>query len=601
MRYFYIIVFISAFVFSGCNQQPQSKDYPEADALYLNLNKTFILNKDGSITEKVEKQQKIFTYMAFSRKYGETRIPYNPEFQEVKVSESFTVMADGKKVESPENAYNEVLPRYCANSKAYNNIRELVVSHTALERNAVINCKYEIKTKSGFYPFLMGDEVLVQSSPVKNMKIEVRVPEGTELNYRLFGIKTKPEKSKDGNEDVYVWKFKNLPQHLAESHEPVYDENVPRLIFSTQTDRKSMIGIYSKQAAFKTGGFNMPEYVKKAVSTENTDLDKALKIQQIVVDEINLLHIPGTLTGFRYRTPEEVWESNSGTPVEKAVLMSSLLSDAGIVNVICMEYPNLFSNEKTPFILAATPVVVSTGLKDNIYLSPVSKNSNTEEICKPGFSCVPIGNKVELPVIFKPVTGEILLSGELSLSESNLLKGFFVGDYSGSADPFLKIKASPNAVKDLMPGWKSKPDILSENEMKVVFSGETKSQTRVRDNYCFVNLPVSTGGISAKHLLPLNIERKTRFYFGHPLKETYRYTLTVPQGYQLIDKNISKNIKTTAGSLSIKIKQNEDKVTVDKTLEIFKPAIPVSEYPGFKELLAEWNLKKYNELVFRMK
>jgi len=602
MRYIYFIVFISAVIFTGCEQEPQSTDYPDADALYINLNKTFTLNKDGSMTEKVEEQLKIFTYMAFNRRYGETKIVYNPKFQKVKVDESFTVMADGKKVESPENAYNEVLPRYCANSKAYNNIRELVVSHTALERNAMINCKYEISTKSGFYPFLMGDEVLVRSSPVKSMRIEIRVPEGTELNYQLFGHKTKPEKSKDEDTDVYVWKFKDLPQHLSESHEPAYDESLPRLVFSTQKDRKKLIESFNGQAAFKANDLKMPDHVKNILSGSKSDLDKALKIQQIVVNEVNLLHIPDRLTGFRYRTPKEIWNSNSATPVEKAVLMSSLLTSAGVVNVICAEFPGLLSDNKSPFILAASPViVVSAGLKDPVYLSPVSMNSNIEEVRKPGFSCVPIGNKLELPVVFEPIKGEINFSGELSLSESNTMKGFFVGNYNGSADSFLKMKASPDAVKGLMPGWKSKMDVLGENKMKIVFSGENKGLSEIRDGYCFVSLPVSRDGISSKHLLPLSIERKTPFYFGHPQKESYRFTLTVPQGYQMINKNITKNINTPAGSLTIEIKQIEDKVTVDKTLEILKPVIPVSEYAGFKDLITEWYLKKYNELVFRVK
>ncbi len=602
MRYIYLIVFISAVLFTGCKQEPKSTDYPDADALYINLNKTFILNKDGSMTEKVEEQLKIFTYMAFNRRYGETKIAYNPEFQKVKVDESYTVMADGKKVESPENAYNEILPRYCAKSKAYNNIRELVVSHTALERDAVINCKYEISTKNGFYPFLMGDELLVQSSPVKNMRIEIRVPEGTELNYRLFGYKAKPEKSKDGEEDVYVWKFKDLPQHLRESHEQEYDESLPRLVFSTQKDRKKLIESFNGQAAFKSNDLEMPDHVKNVLSGSKSDLEKALKIQQIVVNEVNLLHIPDRLTGFRYRTPKEIWSSNSATPVEKAVLMSSLLSSAGIVNVICAEYPDLFNDDKSPFVLAASPVVVvSAGLKDPVYLSPLSMNSNVEEVRKPGFSCVPIGNKLELPVVFKPVKGEIILSGELSLSESNTMKGFFVGNYNGSADPFLKLKASPDAVNNLIPGWKSKMDVLGENAMKVVFSGENKGLSEIRDGYCFVSLPVSRDGISSKHLLPLGVERKTHLYFGQPLKESYRFTLTVPQGYQLINKNITKKMEAPAGRLSIEIKQAEDKVTIDKTLEILKPVIPVTEYEGFKDLITEWDLKKYNELVFRVK
>ncbi len=602
MHYINIFILTIAVLLSGCNSEPTASDYPESDAVYTNITKFFTLNKDGSIVERVEKRQKLFTYRSFQSLFGETRIAYNPDFQTVKVEESYTTMADGKVVKSPDNAYNEVLPRYCANSKAHNSMRELVVSHTALERGAVINCKYDITTTRGIFPFLMGDEALLTSCPVEELTIKVVVPEGTTFNYKLIGYDNKPKISKENESDIYVWSFRDLPQHVRESHEQAYSEDNPRLLFSTQGTRKALIDNYSSQAAFIRHNLEMPTSVEKAISGLDTDLKKALKIQQIVVDELNLLHIPGRLTGFRYRTAKHIWESNSATTVEKAILMSSLLTSAGIVNVICLDYPNIFNDDSSPFILASSPiVVVNVEQREPLYLSPEFKNSNYADVSRVGYSCVPVGNKIEQVVEFNPTTGGVMLSGELTLSEGSVLSGFFVGTYTGSSNPYLKVTASENAIDGLLSGWDGKLDSLSDEKLKVVYSGEKKSPEKIRGDYCFVTIPEGSKGLMSKHLLPLGTDRKTAFDFGHPFKEHYSYTLNVPEGFELINKKTSKNIVTPVGELSIDIEQNGTAITINKSIEITKSVIPVEEYAGFKSLITEWGLSKYNQLVLRMK
>ena len=602
MRYINIFILTIAVLLSGCKNDPSASDYPESDAVYINLTKTFILNNDGSIVERIEKRQKLFTYRSFQSLFGETRIAYNPDFQTVKVDESYTIMADGKKVESPANAYNEVLPRYCANTKAYNSMRELVVSHTALERDAVINCKYEINTSRGIFSFLMGNEALLTSCPVEDMTIKVQVPSGTTFNYKLLGYDDKPKVTHENENDIYTWSFKKLPQHLRESHEPAYSKDNPRLVFSTQGSRKALIDNYSSQPGFRQHDLEMPQSVEKAISGLDTDLKKALKIQKIVVDELNLLHIPGRLTGFRYRSAKHIWNSNSATAVEKAILMSSLLSSAGIVNVICLDYPNIFNDDSSPFTLASSPiVVVNVEEREPVYLSPEFKNSNYADVSRIGYSCILVGNKIEQIVEFNPTVGGVILSGELTLSESSVLSGFIVGAFTGSSNPYLKIVASDNSIKGLLSGWDGKLDSLSEEKLKIVYSGEKKGSEKIQGDYCFVTIPASNNGLMSKRLLPLSTNRKTAFDFGHPLKESYKYTLTLPEGYELVNNNISKKIETPVGILSIKIEQNGRAVSINKSVEITKSVIPVTEFDGFKRLVTEWSLSKYNQLVLRMK
>ena len=149
----------------------------EADAEYLKILKEYTLNEDGSTDFHYSKELKLLTHYAFHRLYGETFIVYNTDFQTVKINSAFTIMADGKKIITPDNAFNEVLPRFSTNAPDFNNIRELVVTHTGLELNAIINLDYTISSKKGFYPALMGDEVLSETSPVNELVIRVNIPQ----------------------------------------------------------------------------------------------------------------------------------------------------------------------------------------------------------------------------------------------------------------------------------------------------------------------------------------------------------------------------------------------------------------------------------------
>ena len=79
--------------------QSSKKNYTDADAVYLSLTKTFVLNKDGSMVTTVDKRQKLLTHRAFQSLYGETRITYNPNFQKIVVQKAFT-----------ENATHEAQP-----------------------------------------------------------------------------------------------------------------------------------------------------------------------------------------------------------------------------------------------------------------------------------------------------------------------------------------------------------------------------------------------------------------------------------------------------------------------------------------------------------
>ena len=129
---------------------PLFSQTPGYDAEYQKLVKEYILQKDGSWDFHYRKEIKLLTHYSFHRLFGETFIVYNPLYQQLKINEAFTVMADGKKVIVPQNAFNGVLPGFAANIPAYNHLREMVVTHTGTEVGSVITLDYTIHSAGNF-------------------------------------------------------------------------------------------------------------------------------------------------------------------------------------------------------------------------------------------------------------------------------------------------------------------------------------------------------------------------------------------------------------------------------------------------------------------
>ncbi len=183
---------------------------PTHDARFLNVAVTYELHEDGSWDMICEQQARLDTYYAFNRALGETFIVYNPDFQKLEVLKSETTMADGRKVASPANAFNEVLPFAARGCADFAGLREMVVTHVGLERGAVVDLKYRIHTKAGFLPVFAGREILTRDFPVDRYRLAITVPARQTLRYRVFGSQVEAKVSDEGAGKLYVFDLASL-------------------------------------------------------------------------------------------------------------------------------------------------------------------------------------------------------------------------------------------------------------------------------------------------------------------------------------------------------------------------------------------------------
>ncbi|MBU4404399.1 MAG: DUF3857 domain-containing protein [Candidatus Aminicenantes bacterium] len=298
---------------------------PAHDARYLKVEISYQLNADGSWDMTYKHQVRLDTYYAFNRALGETFIVYNPDFQKLEVLKSETTMADGRKVVSPENAFNEVLPFAAHGFADFSHLREMVVTHVGLERGAVVELAYRIHTRAGFLPVFSGREILAKAFPVDSYQLTIIVPAGQALRYRIFGLKAEAEVSSTAVEKRFAFPLADLRPAAHEPLQPAWAE--PFIVFSNAADWGQALAMVGNSSQLPAA---LVERVEK-LQAQNPDwIDLLAELQKAVAVEVKNCGLGPEALGWQPRRLERVAQGNYGTRLEKALLLKAMLKKAGI-------------------------------------------------------------------------------------------------------------------------------------------------------------------------------------------------------------------------------------------------------------------------------
>jgi hypothetical protein len=311
---------------------------PVHDARFLQLSVSYRLHADGSWDMTCERQVRLDTYLAVNRALGETFIVYDPAFQKLEVLRAETTMADGRKVPAPANAFNEVLPIAAHGFADFSGLREMVVTHTGLERGARVDLKYRIHTAPGFLPVFSGIEPLRRDFPVDRYELAIEVPSGVDLAYEIRGAAgaTMLETAEPQGGKRHVLRFSGLPPVAHDLLAPPQSE--PFIVFSASREWQRALelpvapaplpaALRERIAGLKTAlpvriGLPAPRLGPQAV-------DLLAALQRIVAGEIAGCGLGAEAIGWRARPLERVLQGHYGTRLEKALLLQAMIREAG--------------------------------------------------------------------------------------------------------------------------------------------------------------------------------------------------------------------------------------------------------------------------------
>lgn len=317
------------------------------DAEYNLIRRSYTVNNDGTIDIRYRKEIKLLRNRAITAyaDKGETFILYNPDIDQLTINESYTIRPDGSQVQTPANAFIDQLPSQCENCGRYNNIRERVVVHTALEYNCIIVLDYTIHRKAGFF-----DETITleQDCPVKKYEIIVDIKRDHCELFTHYPTSEKNIKTVNDGHDLHIVATK-LPQTPLDSYLP---NNTNHTVHFSNDE----------------GGLPHPVEYEDLPEANNVigelfredPLEYAIAIRDYVIDYIHTNNIPPALTGYSISPANVTFSSACGTIADKKRLLSTMLHQAGF---------NVSESDNGVYV-----TINENGIDLDYFLSPSRKN-----------------------------------------------------------------------------------------------------------------------------------------------------------------------------------------------------------------------------------
>ena len=506
---------------------------PEKDAVYKLISKSYTLNTDGSTEFRKRTELQIFTRMTFDH-FGETFITYNPDFQELIINEAYTIRKDGSKVETPANAFNPMLPDGCTKCERLNGIRTMVVTHTALEYDALIVLDYTIRSKNFFFQELLEKVDLQEEVPVEKYVVSITAPFVRHMTHLLIGENLHYKTTESNDYETYTYTFTDLPERPTDEY--LFPNTVASLTFYTALDEANFVGKITDQNSMQD--FNNPQitdFFRSRFTEEMSDMDKILYVRDYIHDNIQTNHLDAKVLNYMFASPQQV-----------AGVLKSLGYDAQLA----FQDNSLASDLKT---------VVRIVLKGNTYYISAEEIEDTS-----------------LDVFFAPAM-LIFQDGKTENVKSEPVQ------FTETAEiTFEKDQLENPTITENNDAWRQLAKVLQPQDVNVA----KVSVSQFGNKYYEM---IIDGGNYGTKVRSVNIhnDRKYDVNTGKSF-ESYAYTITLPAGMRWLTKSSEKEIKVEGAKMYSKVEIYGNKMNIFRVLTLPAEGISAKSVKKFKAMMGEW-------------
>lgn len=578
------------------------------DAEYLQINKTYQLNEDGSVIETYHNKIKLHTYRATQRLYGEDFIIYNPEFQELKIIKSLTTMVNGKVVETPKNGYNEALPRYAAGDASLTGLRQRVVTHTGLECGCVVDFEYSITSKPGFLPGVMSEVIFAKNEPVHSYQLTVIIPENKELQFVAKNSDIALNKRTEKGNKIYQWKMEDISPVLTEPNRLKFEDNQPKIVFSSFQNWDELYEVFDASVNQKENlSVEMQLKVNDLTGNLTDDFDKVKVLQNFVANHTGYAKINSKYLGYKIKNIQTTYNENSGTALDKAVLLATMLNSININS-----YP-LFLSKSTTFCDSVASLAqfdeIAVNVRcngENHLISPVQSMPNTQD--GSGQYLFRLNKKLKKiqqlkkfteKTNYQTMTLNLELSSELKFSG----KGTF--DFGGGYNPYYKLRDNGKAAATISGSigalTAENTEITQLSSKKSTINADLNSdELEAKNGYLYLQLPEFSQGFSHKHIITALTERKTTLDLKNCHSEKYCLQIKLPENVTSIPYKVKEYAKSDIGYVRLKYYTEDNMLYIKRSLVLKKDKVEPAEYAEFRKMIKLWENEKYKKILLQV-
>jgi len=381
-------------------------------AIYLLVDEqTEITSKNTSLStihviEKVLKER--------GKELAEVDIGYDSTYQRVELEFARTITKEKQVRYVGEENIRDV-SRYL-NYPLYSNSRAFIVSMPSVEVGSFIEYKFKVYSSKlvNEDKFTFGYR-LREKYPVFKARFKLKVPKESQIQFKFFNqeyskeLSLKPSFLEQGELKIYTWEFSQISSIVPEYSMPPQCYVNPAVLISNFSSWDQIYHWWKSlyQDKIQTTD-QMDKFLNDLIKDSQDSLDKAKAIHEFVAKNIRYVAIEYGEGGHEPHLAEEVFINRYGDCKDQAMLLVSLLRQAGF---------------------KAYPVLIPT---DSVY--PVS-----EEFPSINFNHAICAVEIDGELIFMDPTSETTPFGSIPLSDQNRpVMVFFDQDYRITTTDVIK-------------------------------------------------------------------------------------------------------------------------------------------------------------------
>ncbi|MCF7908359.1 MAG: DUF3857 domain-containing protein [Candidatus Omnitrophica bacterium] len=270
------------------------------------------------------------------KKLAEVDIGYDSTYQRIELEFARTITKEGQVRYVGEENIRDV-SRYL-NFPLYSNSRARIISMPSVDVGSFIEYKFKIYSSKlvneDKFTFIYR---LREQYPVFKAYFNLVTPRESPVNFKFFnqnyaeGIDLKPSLSESDDSKVYRWEFNRIKPIIPEYSMPSYAYVNPAILISSFSSWDEIYewweSLYQDKIQVTE---SMREFLSKIIETATDDFGKAREIHEFVAKNIRYVAIEYGEGGHEPHSAQEVFVNRYGDCKDQAVLLVSLLREAGL-------------------------------------------------------------------------------------------------------------------------------------------------------------------------------------------------------------------------------------------------------------------------------
>jgi hypothetical protein len=585
--------------------------FPGPDAEYLVLVDRYTLRDDGSVVHERTSRLQVNSYLAINRKYGESKVEYDPAIETFEVVTNRTVLPSGELVEAPANAFVDDQPPAAEGNPLWSGLRRKIIVHTALEPGAVIEEAYRITLKADASPWLDFGEPLAAELPIRERVVEWDVPKSASqrVTVSVSIVPVMPTVSEKAGRAVWTCRRAGVPANPEEPGAPPRNEALPFLWASTCDWDEAAAELARRIEAAGPAPETAVAAAREAMAKETAWEPRLLAALAAITGSLNVSAITPALQHWQVKSLAEVWRSGYATPLELASLEAKVLRAAGFSADIALLAPAGRNRKDAPGFAGFDRTLLRLTGEDGtprLYdpAEPAAGVPLEAWIAgpllipqRPGFVTAPTSNpsRRDLTVVAE-VRADGSLSGSLALVAT------------GAATPHAALVQEPGKLANelaraVVPDAKAKAQQITSlarlrATLEVGFEGTLPEKSDL--GLVRFATPGVPGGVD-KDLPPLPAAgRLAPIALPGPVGETTEITLTPPVGWNVAALPEPARVSNPVGLVEITSTQGADgKIHVVRHIELAERTATADQTAQVRALLVAWLAPVGRDLLLR--